>query len=152
MSNASLASIVVSLAVLALILYRQRQRRVVTTALTMPAALTVAGLAGLAGTGQGRSLSTGGVAALLVLLALDAVALGAVRAYTVRVWREDEFGRWLRQGTWITLGLWVLGAGVHAAADALVHLGSASLLLYLGVTYGAQRLVLRRRVAKLAER
>lgn len=149
MSNASLASIVVSLAVLALILYRQRQRRVVTTALTMPAVLTIAGLALLAGAGHGRPLAIGGVAALLALLALDAVALGAVRAYTVRVWRED--GRWLRQGTWITLSLWALGAGVHAAADAIVRSGSASLLLYLGVTYGAQRLVLRRRVAALAE-
>ena len=153
MSNASaaaLASLIGSLAVLAFILYRQRQVRVVSTKLTFPAVLALLGLGSLSGAGEAHPLSATDLAVLAILLAGDAVGLGAVRAYSVRLWRAGESV--LRQGTWLTLGLWVVGAAMHAAVDGLDHLGSGSLLLYLGVTYGAQRLVLRRRVAELERR
>jgi hypothetical protein len=140
----SLSSIVIGLIVLVLILYRQRQVRVVTTKLGLPSVLAVAGLAGMSG--ANRSITSGEIAVLVGLLATDAVGLGAVRAYTVRVWREGD--RWLRQGTWVTIGLWIVGAAIHDTVDSLVGLGTASLLLYLGVTYAAQRLVLRWRIAR----
>jgi hypothetical protein len=140
----SLSSIVVGLAVLLLILYRQRQVRLVTTKLTLPVVLVLVGLAGISG--AHRPITSGEIAFVAGLLAIDGVGLGAVRAYTVRVWREGD--RWLRQGTWVTIGLWIVGAAIHGAADLLVGLGSASLLLYLGVTYAAQRLVLRWRIAQ----
>ena len=50
-----------------------------------------------------------------------------------------------------TAALWVVGAGIHAALDAAAHAGSASDLLYLGVTLAAQRLVLRARARRVAE-
>jgi hypothetical protein len=142
----SLSSIVIGLIVLVLILYRQRQVRQVTTKLGLPSVLAVAGLAGMSG--AHRPITSGQIAVLAGLLAIGGVGLGAVRAYTVRVWREGD--RWLRQGTWVTIGLWIVGAAIHGAADWFVGLGSASLLLYLGVTYAAQRLMLRWRIAQRA--
>ena len=149
MSNfsANAAAALVSVAVLVLILYRQLQVRAVTTTLTVPAILVAAGLANLAGTSQGMPLTTHSLASLAILLAVDAVGLGAVRAYTVSLWNEG--GAWYRQGTWLTACLWLVGTGMHVAVDAAMGFGAGSALLYLGVTYAAQRLVVQHRVAVL---
>ena len=86
------------------------------------------------------------------LLVFDAAGLGAVRALTVRLWRSG--GVVLRQGTWVTMVLWVVGAGVHALVGALANISDSTLLIYLGVTLAAQQLVLQARVqgSQLPER
>ena len=149
MSNLSVnsAAALASVAVLVLILYRQLQVRAVTTKLTVPAVLVVVGLASLAGASQGVPITTANLAVLVVLLAVDAVGFGALRAYTVRLWSEGD--AWIRQGTWLTAGLWLAGTGIHVAVDAAMGFGAGSALLYLGVTYAAQRLVVQRRIAEL---
>jgi hypothetical protein len=147
MSNASLAPLAVlqaGLAILLVILYRQRQVRVLSTSFALPLALVSAGLADLTWASP-TPLTPTTVLVLGVLLALDAVGLGAIRASTVRVWHDGE--RWLRQGTWITIGLWLIGVVIHVAVDAAAHIGPSNALLYLGVTYATQTLVLRRRLA-----
>ena len=72
---------------------------------------------------------------------------GAIRAPTVRVWVDG--GQSWRQGTRLTAVLWVVSLGVHLGYDYLVEgkgsqsgLGSASLLLYFGVTFTIQQLIL----------
>src|ERR1700690_2741938 len=97
MSNASLAPLAVvlaGLAILLFILYRQRQVRVLSTSFVLPLALVGAGVADPIWASP-TPLSPTAVCVLGVLLALDAVGLGAIRASTVRVWHEGE--RWLRQ-------------------------------------------------------
>lgn len=83
--------------------------------------------------------------------------LGAVRALTVRVWRQD--GQLLRKGTWITAALWVISFAAHLGYDYLVaghvaagkngsNVGDATILLYLVVTLAVQRYVLMTRAAR----
>ncbi len=83
---------------------------------------------------------------LVISLAVFGLALGAVRAFTAKLWSEG--GRTLRQGTWLTIVLWLFSIGGHLALDAISALGSASLLLYLGTTLATQRLVLSWRVRR----
>lgn len=78
------------------------------------------------------------------MLAVDAVGLGALRALTVRIGSGDDGQAW-RQGTWWTIVLWVVGVAAHVIAEGASDVGSASALLYLGVTLAAQRLVLNAR-------
>ncbi|MGH9093196.1 MAG: hypothetical protein ACRDZR_17730, partial [Acidimicrobiales bacterium] len=73
---------------------------------------------------------------------------------TVRLWRVD--GLVLRQGTWLTILLWLVSIALHYGAQAWIGaLGgpggivSASLLLWLGVTYGVQAAVVHRRAGGL---
>jgi len=82
-----------------------------------------------------------------------AVVLGAVRALSVRVWTSS---RWVvRQGTTITMVLWVLSLGVHfvgeggSARAGGATLQGASFLLHLGLTLGVQGYVLYRRALPL---
>jgi hypothetical protein len=64
---------------------------------------------------------------LVLLLSFDDVGLGAVRGYTVRVWRDGQ--RWLRQGTWTTIALWLAGSAIHVAVDNVTHIGPSNALL-----------------------
>lgn len=78
-----------------------------------------------------------------------AILLGALRATTVRLWIKD--GRVVRQGTWLTVILWLISVGSHLVASALLHGAAATAdrfatLLFFGVTLGAQQLVLLGRV------
>jgi hypothetical protein len=146
--SATVIDIVVSLAVLALILYRQLQVRRASPTLLLPVILIVLGLAGLLQTSKGSNKLTGGeIGVLVALLVLDAVGLGAVRAWTVRLWHDGTAV--LRQGTWVTVGLWLVGIVIHEVVDLVAHIPSTSLILYLGVTLLAQQLVLQARVNRV---
>ncbi|WP_019203106.1 hypothetical protein [Tsukamurella sp. 1534] len=93
------------------------------------------------------------VAAALGLIV--AVALAYPRALTTRVFPGPD-GRYLRQGTAATMGLWVVAIGLHVAIDVAVpaalgdHTGrgfaGVTTMLFVGVTLLAQSLFLRRRV------
>lgn len=138
-----LATSLISVAVLAWLLYRQRMPRPLTTRLTLPLVLVVVGVLIMRIGANGHRITAGQVLALLVVLAGDAVLLGILRAYTVRLWATPE--GFSRQGSWLTIGLWIVGFGAHFAVDIAAHLGGATTLLYLGVTWIAQRLVLQHR-------
>jgi len=79
-----------------------------------------------------------------------------IRAATVRVWVDG--GQAWRQGSWLTAVLWIVSLGAHLGYDYLVEgkgakagLGSASLLLYFGVTFTIQRLILMARAQRIAD-
>ncbi len=143
-SSASLSQVVgsavVSGAVLLSVLYRQRQVRVLQTKLLLPCVLGVVGLASVLSDAKSHPLPAGQAGVLVALLVGDAGGLGALRAFTVRLWRGQ--GQVLRQGSWLTVALWLVGVGVHEGALAAAYIDSSSLLLYVGLTLGAQRLVL----------
>ena len=90
---------------------------------------------------------------MLATLVVGALILGAVRAFTVRVWTSNEWV--VRQGTWLTMGLWVLSLALHFVSDVgAAHSGAgnfeaSSFLLYLAVTYGVQNYVVHRRARPL---
>jgi hypothetical protein len=144
-AGAPLITVVVSLAVLGWVLYRQLQIRDVKASFLLPGVLMVLGVAALF-FGKGRLTSPAEFGILAGVLVGDAVCLGAIRAWTVRVWQEGD--RYLRQGTWLTVGLWVVGVAIHETVDIVEHIPEASVIVYLGVTWIAQQLVLLGRVRR----
>ncbi len=79
----------------------------------------------------------------MLSLVVGGGVLGAIRAYTVKIWTADNMV--LRQGTWLTVALWLVSVGLHFVSDwgidslkAPSGLASATLLLYLAITYGVQ--------------
>ncbi|WP_328605867.1 hypothetical protein OG943_38690 [Amycolatopsis sp. NBC_00345] len=144
-------NIVIGLVVLAWLLSRQVQKRLVREDRkpTVVLILGVLGVVSLAAFFKGGSPS-GTAIALLAGSLLVAVLFGVVRAYTVRLWRAD--GQLWRQGTWLTVVLWIAAIAIHLGLDFVIDanspvkgLGNASILLYLAVTLGAQRLVVQQR-------
>jgi hypothetical protein len=149
-------SIVIGAAVLLLLLTRQVQKRTVKedSRPTLFLILTVIGVIDLVqflGAHPANGTAIGMIVASLVL----AAGFGALRAYTVRLWRED--GVLYRQGTVVTLLLWLVAIGVHFGADVLIDgtgsakgLSSAALLLYIAVSLGVQRFVVGSRARTVA--
>jgi hypothetical protein len=83
-----------------------------------------------------------------------AAIFGALRASTVRVWVDD--GQPWSQGNWVTAALWIASLVAHLGYDALVvhgpgarGLGTATIVLYLAVTLGFQRVLVFRRANRL---
>jgi hypothetical protein len=83
------------------------------------------------------------VAGSLILAAIT----GALRAPTVRLWRQD--GQVWRQGTWLTVTLWIVSIGAHLGYDALIahgtgkaDIGDATMLLFFAVSLTVQRWML----------
>jgi len=118
-------------------------------------ALAAAGIVETAKVVGGHPLISATVAWLTVSL-LAGAGLGAIRAATVRIWRAKDGSAW-RQGTMLTGALWLVSLATHLALDATIDqssgiaaLGSSSILLYLAVTLGVQREIVRRRAEPLA--
>jgi hypothetical protein len=90
---------------------------------------------------------------VLATFVVGALLLGAVRALTVKIWTSNNWV--VRQGTWLTIGLWVVSFALHFVGGAGAgHAGAANLeassfLLYLAVTYGVQNYIVFRRAAPL---
>jgi hypothetical protein len=154
--NASIAvNLLIGIAVLALLVYRQLQVRPVRANFRLPLILAVIGVIQLTQFLK-HDHHTGTVfAALAGSLALAAL-FGAIRAMTVRVWIQA--GQALRQGTWVTAVLWVVSLGVHLGYDYLVDgkgsqagLGTASLTLYFAITYTIQRFILQAKAQRIAD-
>ena len=87
---------------------------------------------------------------ILCLSFLVGAGLGTARGFTVRLWVEDR--RLFRQGTLLTVLLWLVGVGLHLGSERLIQheggpagAGSASMLLYLALSLTVQTQVLRRR-------
>lgn len=94
----------------------------------------------------------GGIAGLLV-----ATAIAWPRAESMRVWREPD-GSLMRQGTLRTVGWWAVAIAGHVVtafagpllfgekAHGFGGFDSATVLVYLGVSLGAQAWFLERRL------
>ena len=146
--------IVLGAAVLALLIYRQLVARPVSaSALRL---LVILGAVGLLQTaqflGQNHSgvLTYGLIAGSLAL----AAAFGALRAATVRIWMAD--GQAWSRGNWLTALLWLAAVAAHLGYDALVAdghgsrgLGSATVVLYLAISLGFQRIIVQQRARRL---
>ena len=138
------------------ILYRQtRVRRVwIRTYLRLAVILVALGLVELIGYACQHHLKGSVVAILVLSMAVGAAGLGALRAATVRLWHLG--GMVLQQGTWLTISLWLVSLAVHFGSAWWIsslhgpgQLTTVGFLLYLGITYGAQNLVLHRRATAL---
>jgi hypothetical protein len=149
-------TIALDVLVAAYILSRQRRIRPVPRVLSLrfPVILGVIGLINLLGyTNTHHHITSGDYLFVLATLAVGALVLGAIRGTTVKIWTSNN---WVfRQGTWLTMGLWVLSLALHFVSGAGAkyvgagNLEASSFLLYLAVTYGVQNYVLHRRALPL---
>jgi len=146
--------VILGLAVLALLIYRQLAARPVnSSALRLIAILVIIGLIQtyqFLSKGHDHPLTFAALGGSLVLAAI----FGALRAGTVRVWLQD--GQAWSQGNWVTAVLWVASLVAHLGYDVLVvhgpgarGLGTATIVLYLAVTLGFQRVLVLRRAHRL---
>src|ERR1019366_6428605 len=133
------------------ILSRQRRIRPVPRVLSLrfPIVVGVIGLIDVLSYTTTHHPSHSAYLWVLATFVVGALLLGAVRALTVRIWTSNNWV--VRQGTWLTMGLWVVSFALHfvsggGARDVGAgNLEAASFLLYLAVTYGMQNYVVHRR-------
>lgn len=137
----------VGVLVLLYLLYRQLRVRAVRSTLVLPAVLALLGLYELSKYAGPHPLSDRAIAILVFSLLVFAIGLGAARAWTIKLWVAS--GQVMRQGTWVTVLLWVVAVGLHLAVDSATKVGSVTLILYLGLSLGAQQLALQWRVRHL---
>jgi hypothetical protein len=152
--SSDVVDIVIALAALALILYRQLQRRPIRSSNTrLPLILGIIGVVELL-----EYLNKGHHGAVIYVALLGSLVIaaifGAIRAATTHVWLEG--GQPWRQGNWLTAVLWIASIAAHLGYDYIVDgkgsnsgLGSASLLLYLAVTLVIQALILNARAQRM---
>jgi len=166
-------SILLDLAALVWLLSRQVRTRLLKESYKVPVILGIIGLlefgAFMMGGGQQfasflkgqRPLATipdgriviAAVAGSLILAAIT----GALRAPTVRLWRQD--GQVWRRGTWLTVVLWIVSIGAHLGYDALIargtgkaDIGDATMLLFFAVSLTVQRWMLTSRARRISAR
>jgi uncharacterized BrkB/YihY/UPF0761 family membrane protein len=136
---------IISALVLLYVLYNQRRVRQLRQGLRLilPIVLIIAGLSSTVGDLSTHPLTTTGLILIVVSLLFLAGGMGAARAYSVKIWSNDQGV--FRQGTWWTIGLWLVSIGLHVAVELFGHTGQSSLLLYFGITLGTQRLIIHAR-------
>jgi hypothetical protein len=147
--------IILGLAVLVLLIYRQlRARPINAGGLRLAAILAVIGVVETVEYLQKYHGGSATYAALGGSLVLAAV-FGVLRAGTVRIWSQD--GQVWMKGNWLTGLLWIVALGAHLGYDALVAhghgsnggVGTATVILYLAVSLGVQRLVAQFRASRM---
>jgi hypothetical protein len=146
--------IVLGLAVLALLIWRQLSTRPVSDSGLRLIVILLA--IGLVEAGQFVSKNHAGTLtyAAIVGSLLIAALFGALRAATVKIWRSG--GQAWSKGNWLTALLWVAAVAAHLGYDALVAdshgphgLGNATLVLYLAISLGFQRVIVQYRANRL---
>jgi hypothetical protein len=146
--------VVIGVAVLGLLIYRQvMPRRVSSSSLRL---VLILAAIGLFETVQYLQHHHGGTTTVLALggsLVLAAI-FGAARSATTRVWLKN--GEAWNQGNWITAVLWIAAVAAHLGYDYVVDahkgmngLGNATIVLYLAVSLGVQRLIVQQRAQRL---
>jgi hypothetical protein len=147
--------IVIGVAVLGLLVYRQlRKRPVNNSGLRLVAVLAVFGIIELAQYLPKHHPDATTYAAILGSLII-ATVFAALRAFTVKIWTEG--GQPWTQGSWLTAALWVVALAAHFGYDALISHGNlnsgiagVTALLYLAVSLGIQRVIVSWRASKLS--
>jgi hypothetical protein len=156
MSSADAVSLVIGLAVLALVLFRQLATRRLSESYRMSIIFGVIGAVQFADFLKGHPGNPAGITEAVVGSLVLAGAFGVARAITVRVWRQG--GLLMRKGTWITAILWIVAVAAHYGYDDLVaghitgkngsSVGNATVLLYLMISLTVQQFVLLARVKR----
>jgi FtsH-binding integral membrane protein len=139
-----LTNVVIAVAVLAYVLYRQVIPRQVREGrlYTIPLVLLVLGVA------QGHLVDPAHRSPSVVLLVAEAacaLVFGAYRASTMKIWRDEKGVLW-RQGTVVTVLAWVasiaarIGLAAVGTADH-VKAGNGGILMFLGLTLLVQNAI-----------
>ncbi len=121
--------------------------------LRFPIVVGVIGLIDLLGYSDTHHPSHDDYLWVLATLVVGGLLLGAIRAFTVKIWTSNNWV--VRQGTGLTMAFWVVSLALHFLGGiGTQHAGAGNLeassfLLYLGLTYGVQNFVVHRRAVPL---
>ncbi|MCL4562264.1 MAG: hypothetical protein M1281_16835 [Chloroflexi bacterium] len=139
------SNLIIGLLVLAFLLYRQLQIRPVRkrVSFTLPLILVILGVVSLESYLSANPPSLTTIISIIFSLLFLAIGMGAIRAATVRLWTRD--GILFRQGTLLTIVLWIVSVAMHLAADYFGHAGESSLLLYYAITLFVQSVIVQSR-------
>jgi hypothetical protein len=153
MTSQTLFELLIGVAVLGLLVVRQLRARPVRSNTRVLLILGVIGVIEAAGFLQKQHATGIVVAALAGSLVLAAV-FGVIRAATVKLWLQD--GQPWSKGTVLTAVLWVVALAAHLGYDALLgrhhqvgSVASATVVLYLAVSFAVQRAVVLMRANQL---
>jgi hypothetical protein len=146
--------ILLGVAVLALVIYRNlRSQPVTASGLRLIAILLIIGLAQTVAFLRrypAHPLTYVAIGGSLVLAGI----FGAWRAGTIRLWLQE--GEVWSKGSWLTAVLWLASLVAHLGYDFAVWrghgargLGTATIVLYLAITLGFQRLLVLQRAQRL---
>lgn len=149
--------VVIGLAALTLLIYRQlRTRRIRSANAYRP--VLILGVIGVVQTASftGKNPVPDVAWVLLAASLVTAAVFGWLRGRQVHVWVGPDGP--LRKGNAVTCALWVAAVGVHllidigggAAFAVPSGFGTASILIYLAVTLGVQQVVLQQRAASVS--
>ncbi|MFZ0046133.1 MAG: hypothetical protein WAL16_09880 [Streptosporangiaceae bacterium] len=154
MSSQTVLYLVIGVAVLGLLIYRQLVARPVQGNQRLVLILVIIGLIETAQYLQKLHAGSAAIVALAGSLVLAAI-FGAARAATVRIWIQD--GQAWSKGNILTAALWVVALGAHLGYDYLIgqhkdigSLGDATVLLYLAVSLAVQRVIVVLRAQRLS--
>lgn len=146
-----------ALGALVLVAVLLRQTRAVPVSrvfsLRLPVVLGVIGLFALTSYAGAHHTTAGAWLWVLGTMLVGAVGLGVLRGLSMRVWSTN--GWVLRQGTTVTMALWLASVLVHLFGDVEGAnaggggLVGSSFLLYLALTLGVQYYVVHRRAQPL---
>jgi hypothetical protein len=153
MSSQSLLYLVIGVAVLGLLIYRQLRARPVRGNQRIVLILVIIGLVETVQYIQKLHAGSAAVIALVGSLVLAAL-FGAARAATVKIWMQD--GQAWVKGNLLTAALWVVALAAHLGYDYLIgqhkdigDLGDATVLLYLAVSLAVQRVIVTARAQRM---
>jgi hypothetical protein len=153
MSSQTLLYLVIGVAVLGLLIYRQLRARPVRGSQRLVLILVIVGLIEAVQYMQKLHAGSAAVVALVGSLVLAAL-FGAARAATVKIWMQD--GQAWVQGNLLTAALWVVALAAHLGYDYLIgqhkdigNLGDATVLLYLAISLAVQRVIVTARAQRL---
>ncbi|HUB39343.1 MAG TPA: hypothetical protein VMA72_10875 [Streptosporangiaceae bacterium] len=153
MSSQSLLYLVIGVAVLGLLIYRQLRARPVQGNQRIVLVLVIVGLIETAQYLQKLHAGSAAIVALAGSLVLAAV-FGAARAATVKIWLQD--GQTWAKGNLLTAALWIAALAAHLGYDYLIgqrkdigHLGDATVVLYLAISLAVQRVIVSARAQRL---
>ena len=149
MSSQSLLYLVIGVAVLGLLIYRQLSTRPVRGNQQLVLILVIVGLIEAEQYMQKLHAGSAAIVALVGSLVLAAV-FGAARAATVKFWMQD--GQAWMKGNLLTAALWIAALAAHLGYDYLIGqhkdiggLGDATLVLYLAISLAVQRVIVTAR-------
>ena len=81
--------------------------------------------------------------AIIINFTILAIGMATVRATTLRIWSEQNVI--YRQGTWLTILVWIISIGLHAFLNSIGHVGQATTMLYIGITFTSQKIIILKR-------
>ncbi|MFD1677499.1 hypothetical protein [Alicyclobacillus fodiniaquatilis] len=143
------STILIDSVILLLILWRQSMTRPIRSTV-LPIILIVLGFVEFMAYAKQNPLSPIEIILFIVSLAGPAAGIGYWRgSVAIRLWLDGT--TIMQRGTWLNILLWLFALGLHLAIDMADsgQVASVSLLLYFGVSLGAQRLAVRQRAKRL---